>query len=56
MLFGMAIGEFMISLMINSKPWPTEAQVHARIAQAVTSSATGMLWLDLAAFRRWLHA
>jgi len=35
MLFGMAIGEFMISLMINSKPWPTEAQVHARIAQAV---------------------
>ncbi len=27
-----------------------------RIAQAVTASATGMLWLDLAAFRSWLGA
>jgi tetratricopeptide (TPR) repeat protein len=28
----------------------------ARIAQAVTAASTGMLWLDLAAFRRWLAA
>jgi tetratricopeptide (TPR) repeat protein len=28
----------------------------ARIAQAATSSATGMLWLDLDAFRRSLEA
>jgi tetratricopeptide (TPR) repeat protein len=28
----------------------------ARIAQAVTAAATGKLWLDLGAFRRWLHA
>jgi TetR/AcrR family transcriptional regulator of autoinduction and epiphytic fitness len=35
MLFGMAIGEFMISLTINSKPWPTQEHIHRRIAQAV---------------------
>jgi tetratricopeptide (TPR) repeat protein len=27
-----------------------------RIAQAVTAAASGMLWLDLGAFRRWLGA
>lgn len=50
------LGDMAAALAAYRRAIRIRPDTFARIAQAVTSSATGMLWLDLAAFRRWLEA